>query len=103
MLFCVRAHKAQTLGAVKWVSDYLAKASTHQWKNYLEKTQRKHVASVKTWAQGRQVVTGVMLGPGPALVLALGGGHLGVHSLLPFKLCSVHSPGLLIVTTEKQQ
>lgn len=26
VLFCARAHKAQTLGTVKWVTDYLAKA-----------------------------------------------------------------------------
>ena len=44
------------------------------------------MASVRTWAQGRREVMGVVLGPGPALVLGLGGGHLGVHSLSLFKL-----------------
>lgn len=63
-----------------------AKVNTQQWKNYLEKTQRKDMASVRTWAQGWREVMGVVLGPGPALVLGLGGGHLGVHSLSLFKL-----------------
>lgn len=84
-------HKAQTPLVVKWMSDYPAKGNTHQWKNYLEETQRKDAASVKTWTQGWQVVAGVMLGPSPALVLALGGSHRGVHSLLPFPLCFMHS------------